>query len=440
MAASGNDTAMSSVLDDILDRGPITTTQILIIAIALILNMLDGFDVTAMAFTAHSIGEELQIAPNHLGILFSVALAGMMLGAMFIAPFSDILGRRKMLLICVLGIGVSVFITGYATSLWQLIVLRSITGLGVGSMLASLAAITSEFTPTKYRSLTVVTIVAGYPLGATLGGFIAAPLIPVYGWQSVFFVGGAVTLAMLPAVIYLVPESMQFLITKRPPNALEKLNKTLARMNKPALTELPPVDDTAQQEKANVLSLLTEDRRVKTLTLWSAFFFCFICLYFLMSWIPKLVVNSNLSETMGVYAAVAFNGGGVIGILSLGWLSSRMGLSKLIGSFLSLAALCMILFAGMSATLPLLPSLFITGFFLQGGFTGLYAVAAKIYSTEVRTTGVGWAIGLGRFGAVVGPYIGGILIANGISMEINFFIFAVPLLIGGLLSYLLAVK
>ncbi len=440
MGASSSYTANSDFLDDTLDRGGISAAQLLIITIALLLNIVDGYDVMAMAFTAHSIGEALQISPAHLGILFSVALAGMMIGAMFIAPFSDIIGRRKMLLISVSVIGVSVCLTGLATELWQMIGLRAITGLGVGSMLASLAAISAEYTPSRYRSLAVVTITAGYPLGATLGGFIAAPMIPVYGWQSVFFAGGAATLLMVPAIYFLVPESLQFLLAKRPANALQTLNLALTRMNKPTVSELPPVPETAIKEKANVLSLLTEDRRVKTLTLWSTFFFCFICLYFLMSWIPKLVVNAGLSESQGVYGAVALNGGGVVGIITLGWMSARMSLSKLIGSYLSLAALGMILFAAVSDSLPLLPILFIIGFFQLGGFTGLYAVAAKIYPTEVRTTGVGWAIGLGRFGAVVGPYVGGVLIAGGYSMESNFFLFALPLLIAGALSYRLAVK
>lgn len=439
MGASSS-TESSEFLNNTLDRGKISSAQFLIIGVALILNIVDGYDVMAMAFTAHSIGEYLQISPAHLGILFSVALAGMMIGAMFIAPFSDIIGRRKMLLISVSVIGTSVIATGHATALWQMISLRAITGLGVGSMLASLTAISSEYTPSKYRSLAVVTITAGYPLGATLGGFIAAPLIPTYGWQSVFFAGGTATLLMVPVIYFLVPESLQFLIAKRPANALQKLNLALTRINKPTLDELPPLEQAGKVEKANVLSLLTEKRRLTTITLWSTFFFCFICLYFLMSWIPKLVVNSGLTESQGVYAAVAFNGGGVIGIISLGWLSARMSLSRLICLFLSVAALGMMLFASASDSVPLLQVLFVIGFFLQGGFTGLYAVAAKIYPTEIRTTGVGWAIGLGRFGAVVGPYVGGMLIAGGYSMETNFFLFSLPLLIAGALAFRLAVK
>ncbi|NHN36381.1 MFS transporter [Pseudomaricurvus alcaniphilus] len=440
MAGATTETEDINIIREVIDHGPVVPTQILVVVIALLLNMLDGFDVTAMAFTAHSIGEQLGISPDQLGIVFSVALAGMMIGAMFIAPISDVIGRRNMILICVTAIGTSMYVTGYAVSLWQLVVLRLITGLGVGGMLASLAAITAEYTPEKYRSLAVVSVTAGYPLGAMLGGFIAAPLIPAFGWESVFFAGGAATLAMVIAVYFLMPESLQYLATKQPANALHNFNAVLKRLGRTPIAALPAIDPRKHGDKANVLSLLTEARRGKTINLWLTFFFCFICLYFLMSWIPKLVVNAGLSETQGVYAAVAFNGGAVVGIVCLGYMATRIGLSALIGTFLSTSALGMIIFAFADGVDNLILYLLVIGFLLQGGFTGLYAVAAKIYPTELRSTGVGWAIGLGRFGAVVGPYIGGIMIASDVSMEINFVVFAVPLFIAGCLAYRLRVR
>ena len=438
---AGTDTLNSEVfLRQVIDQGRVSSLPILVVLISLLLNMLDGFDITAMAFTAHSIGAALQLEADQLGIVFSVALAGMMGGAMFLSPVSDMIGRRRMILFCVAMIGSSMIATAWVTSLWQLVIIRSITGLGVGAMLASLATITAEYTPVKYRSLAVVSITAGYPLGAMLGGFIAAPMIPAYGWESVFLAAGGATCLMLAPIYLLVPESLQFLLNKRPAGALLKVNGILERLGSPAIEHLPErAQQGAVSEKASVFSLLTAERRRRTLTMWLSFFLCFICLYFLMSWIPKLVINSGLSEAAGIYAAVAFNGGGVVGIVTLGWLSSRLGLTLLIGSFLSAAAALMVLFALGSEALPLLASLTLIGFLLQGGFTGLYAVAARIYPTEIRATGVGWAIGLGRFGAVAGPYLGGLLIAAGISMEVNFIIFALPLFLGGLLAWRLRV-
>jgi len=430
----------SPLIQEVIDKRPVTGLQVMILAIALILNMLDGFDVVAMAFTVHSIGEEMGLAPDRLGYAFSVAAAGMMIGAMFLAPISDRIGRRKMVLGCVLTIGLSVIATGLASNLWQLISFRAITGLAIGGMLASLATMASEYTPEKYRTLAVVTVTAGYPLGATLGGFVAAPLLAKYGWNSVFFAGGGATLAMVILVFLFMPESLQFLINKQPKNALSKLNNVLKRLHAEPVAEMPPAPDADKIETASVMSLLARDRRSQTLRLWTAFFFCFISLYFLMSWVPKLVIESGLSESTGVYAGAAFNGGGVLGIVVLGWIAARVALSKLIGSFLVLAALNLVIYAMFIAPNALMLNLLLIGFFLQGGFTGLYAVAAKIYPTEMRATGVGWAIGLGRFGAVVGPFLGGIFIAQGVSMEINFLIFALPLVFSGLFAYTLAVR
>ncbi len=429
-----------SLVADVIDDGEIGAAQIFIILIALTLNMLDGFDVTAMSFAAHSIGEDLSLSPERLGLVFSVATAGMMMGAMFIAPLSDRVGRRTMILGCTAFIGMSMVLTAYAQNLSQLVILRAITGLGVGSMLASLAAIASEYSPSRFRSFSVVFITAGYPLGATLGGFLVAPLIPVYGWQSVFIAGGLATLIMLVAAFFLVPDSLQFLLHRQPKNSLQRVNAILARLGKPALTALPAKKPDHEIDAANVLSLLKDGRGSKTVRLWIASFFCLISLYFLLSWIPKLVVNSGLSESTGVYASVAFNGGGVIGIIILGLLAARYSLSALIGSFLVLAASGMLAFAMADGMSHLMLYLAFIGFFISAGFTGLYAVAAKLYPTELRATGIGWAIGLGRFGAVVGPYVGGVMIAGGTSMEFSFIAFGAPLIIGGILAYSLAVK
>jgi benzoate transport len=430
----------SVFIRSVFDQNRFTRIQLTVILTSLVLNMLDGFDITAMAFTVHSIGEALHIAPDLLGLVFSAALAGMMAGAMFIAPFSDVIGRRRMILICVTTIGLSRCMTAFASAIWQLIVLRGITGLGVGGMLASLAAISSEYAPAKYRSMAVVTITAGYPLGATLGGFIAAPMIPAFGWESIFLAGGIATLLIGLLAYFYMPESLQFLLAKGDADALPRVNDILRQLDKPELNELPGLKSNTRRNKANVFSLLSRERRKQTLILWSCFFFCFVSLYFMMSWIPKLVVTAGLSESIGVYASTAFNGAAIIGIISLGWMSARIGLSNLIGIFLTGSAIIMIVFAIGGGVKHLFLYLFIIGFLMQGGFVGLYAVAAKIYPTELRTTGVGWAIGLGRFGAVIGPYIGGVLIASGTTMEINFIIFAIPLLLSGIIAYILSVK
>jgi benzoate transport len=423
----------------ILDKGNISTLQIRVVFISFLLMILDGFDITSMSFTAQRISNELNIDPTSLGVIFSVTLAGMMLGAMFIAPYADKIGRRKMLIASVFIIGISMTLTGFSASLWELIILRTITGLGVGSMLANLTALTTEYTPTKYRSFSVAIVASGFPLGATMGGIIVVPTLPVYGWEGVFIGLGLITLLMAVMVFFFVPESLQFLRTIGTNNALTKTNSLLLRMNKQSISVFPIISKE-QLPKASVRALLSPSLRTKTIQLWITFFLVFVSMYFLMSWLPKLIMDSGLSEQSGVYSAVALNGGGVIGTLCLGWFAANFGLTRLIGLFLILAGVLLFLFGVLFEYLNLFLLLFVIGFFLQGAFVGLYSTSAKLYPTEVRATGIGWALGLGRMGAVVGPYVGGLFIASGVTMDVNFIIFSIPLLLSAVMAWSLKIR
>lgn len=436
----------ATLVANVIDKGAVSAQQLIVVGLCLLFNMLDGFDITAMAVAVNAIGSEMSLAEDKLGLVFSFALAGMMMGAMFLAAISDVLGRRKVVITSVLVIGSTVLLTGFTSSLWELIVLRFISGLGAGALLASQATLASEYSPEKFRSLSVAVVTAGYPLGAVMTGLIASELVPAYGWRSIFILGGSVTLAMGVLAYLMIPESLQFLFEKRPPNALVRVNKILVKLDRETLTCLPEVENkVANKSKSggiftNMLSLLTPGHRRATLNLWLTFFMCFSTLYFLMSWIPKMVINSGLSEQTGNYAFSLFNMGGVLGIFLLGTLSTRWKLTNLVCYFLVASALGMVIFAMVPTKESLLLVLiFLIGIFQQGGFTGLYAVAAKLYPTEIRSTGVGWAIGLGRFGAVVGPAIAGVMIASGLSMAGNFYIFAIPMLIGGILAFWLNV-
>ncbi|MFA3789932.1 MFS transporter [Aliiglaciecola sp. SL4] len=425
--------------EHILDDGKLSSTQILVVLISFLLMILDGFDITSMSFVAQRVSEQLQISPTNLGLVFSVTLAGMMLGAMLIAPYADKIGRRKMLIASVIAIGLSMFLTGLVTEFWQLAFLRTITGLGVGSMLANITALTSEYTPTKYRSFSVAIISAGFPLGATIGGIIVVPILPTYGWQIVFFSLGIATLVMAVVVYCLVPESLQFLKTQGTDNALKQVNGLLVKMQRNPISEFV-VDSQIKINKASVLTLLSPQFRTKTIQLWLTFLFVFISLYFLLSWLPKLIINEGLSESDSVFSAVALNGGGVVGSLLLGWFAANFGLTKLIGIFLSISGLAMLSFGLLFEYMNLFVLLFIIGFLLLGAYVGLYSASAKMYPTEVRATGIGWALGLGRFGAVIGPYIGGLLITYGFSMQLNFAVFAMPLILAAVFVFQLKVR
>ncbi|MDG1302754.1 MAG: MFS transporter [Pseudomonadales bacterium] len=438
-------------INDLIDHGKFSFRQILIVLLCLVFNMVDGFDITAMAVTAHQIGEDMQLSEDKLGLVFSFSLAGMMLGAMFLAALSDVIGRRTMIIITLTLVGATVLLTASVNSLPALILLRFISGLGAGAMLASVATLASEYSPEKFRAMAVTAVTAGYPLGAMTTGLVASSVVPEFGWQGMFIAGGSATLLLALIAFFMIPESLHFLCKKQPDDALQRVNKILQIFKIQSLQQLPSIENTGGATEADrqniyqkMLTLLTPEFRRSTLTLWATFFLCISTLYFLMSWTPKLIINLGYSADAGNLAFTLFNFGGVLGIFILGYLASKWSLSTLISIFAITSAVFMWAFAGAVSLdfnqTNLMLLIFIIGISMQGGYTGMYAVAAKIYPIEIRSTGVGWAIGLGRFGAVLGPGIAGYMIASGLPITINFMVFAIPMLIGGIFAYQLRVR
>ena len=432
------------LISRIIDNGQVSFQQLLVIALCLMFNMLDGFDITAMAVVAKTVGQELSLSADKVGWIFSFALAGMMFGAMLLAPLSDLIGRRNMIIISLLLVSVSILFTARADSLIEFICLRFISGLGAGAMLACQATLASEYSPDRYRALSVGIVTAGYPLGAMMTSVIAGYVMPDYGWRGMFWFGGGVTLFMTVIALLLIPESLKFLFDRRPANALARANRILSKLGKNILTELPQfhkVEIPRGNLLTNMRNLLHPSIRSTTLILWAAFFMCFATLYVLMSWIPRLVEDAGHGIQVGRDAFFWFNFGGVVGILTMGVLSTRFALSNVITLMAVGAAVCMVIFASINLTLTIMMGLiFLIGVLQQGGFTGLYAAASKAYPTAIRSTGIGWAIGLGRSGAVIGPVIAGYLIAAEFDLSFIFYTFAVPMIAGGLMAFTLKIK
>ncbi len=399
--------------------------QYVVIGLCFLLNMLDGMDVLVIAFAAPALAAEWSIAPQALGVVFAAGTFGMVTGAMLLAPVADRIGRRRLILASIALIGVGVTLTAAAATVDTLLLLRFASGVGIGALLASTATIAAEYAPDRKRNFIVGFVLSGYTIGAFLSGLVAARIIPEHGWQAMFVVAGLLTLATLPLAWWLLPESPDFLVRVRPQGALERINAILRRMSLPPLAGLPEVDDV--ESAASVAALLRPARRASTLLLWVAFFMAFGTLYFLLSWIPELASATGLSLDLAIYAGAVFNLGAFFGICLQGWLSLTLGLERTIAGFMGLAALLMATFGLVTEPWLVLTLVGLIGFTVQGGFVGLYAVAARLYPAELRNTGIGWAIGLGRFGAVVGPLAGGLLISLGLGLAENFTVFAVPM-------------
>lgn len=435
----------NSLISKVIDDGSVSAQQLLVVGLCLVFNMVDGFDITAMAIVASSVANDLELTADKVGWIFSFALAGMMAGAMFLAPVSDVIGRRKVIIISLVLIAVSILFTARATTLVEFFVLRFVSGIGAGAMLACQAALAAEYSPEKYRVFSISVVTSGYPLGAMMTSVIAGYVMPEHGWQGMFMFGGVVTLVMALAAMLFLPESLKYLLERRPADALQRINRILVKLKKETLRSLPVITATMDKNKnnasQNVTMLLAKEYRLATLTLWAAFFLSFSTLYFLMSWIPKLMEDSGYDRGVGHHAFFLFNLGGVIGIYLMGLMSTRWKLSNLILIMLVSSAIAMAVFAAAPNRLNLLLVLItLTGILQQGGFTGLYGAAAKIYPTKMRSTGIGWAIGLGRSGAVAGPVIAGYLIAAGFNMSANFYFFAIPMAISGFIAYRLKLR
>ena len=289
-------------INHFIDHGSITSQQILVVSLCFLFNMLDGFDITAMAVVASPVSVDLALTPDLLGWIFSFALAGMMVGAMALAPVADVIGRRALIIISLLIVGVSVVLTSKAESLTPFMILRFISGMGAGALLASQASLAAEYSPNKYRALSVAIVTAGYPTGAMMTSVVAGYILPEYGWRTMFLFGGVVTISMVVVAWFMIPESLKYLFEKRPANALTKINTILAKLKAPKL-EVLPVLEVKKEKKVSIIGnmkmLLSPEFRRLSLMLWTSFFCAFGTLYFLMSWIPKLMENAGYDMAVG---------------------------------------------------------------------------------------------------------------------------------------------
>ena len=276
-------------INEFIDNGSITSQQILVVSLCFIFNMLDGFDITAMAVVASPVSVDLALTPDLLGWIFSFALAGMMVGAMALAPIADIIGRRALIILSLMIVGISVIMTSKVESLTPFMLLRFISGMGAGALLASQASLAAEYSPDKYRALSVAIVTAGYPTGAMMTSVVAGYILPEYGWRMMFLFGGVVTVSMVIVAWLMIPESLKYLIEKKPNNALEKINKILLKLNAPSINELPPSNNDREVTVSmigNMRMLLSPKFRRLSLMLWTSFCCALGTLYFLMFWLP----------------------------------------------------------------------------------------------------------------------------------------------------------
>jgi AAHS family 4-hydroxybenzoate transporter-like MFS transporter len=415
-------------VSEIIDQRPLSRFQISIIGFCGLVLVIDGFDTQCIGFHAPSIADTLGIPLRTFGPVFAAGLLGLMIAAMTAGPIADLWGRKWPIVLSTLTFATFALLTARAKSFDQLVVSRFLTGLGLGGAMPNVVAVTSEYAPRRLLPALVTTLFCGMPLGALLGGQVSSVMVPRWGWQSVFYVGGILPLAVSLVLIKSLPESPRFLSVRG--SGHQKIARILARIS-PELATVP-VDYLSthgdRRKGMPIKHLFTEGRAKGTILLWVPYFMNLLILYFIVSWLPALLRESGLPVSAGITAVSLFSLGGIFASLAQGRLMNGCGTSVIL---VTEFGLCMLFIGSLAfvVSYPLKMAVtFLLGYCVQGAQAGLNALAASFYPTPIRSTGVGWALGIGRLGSIVGPMLGGVLLSMGWPPRQIFLAGAVPAL------------
>jgi len=404
--------------------GPLQKRVFILSALCLII---DGFDVQAMGYVAPAVFAELGIPRPALGSLLAAANFGVLIGSLVFSPVADKIGRRPVLIGATLFFAVMTLATAFAQTLDQLFWMRLIAGIGMGCIIPNATALVGEFSPRARRVTLMMTITVGFTAGAALGGFVAAWMIGAFGWRSVFLVGGAVPLVIAVAMITSLPESLQFLAVRR--TNLPALAKWLTKLDPTLTVDASTVYVANEESKGGVpvVHLFRDGRAIVTLLLWVINFMNLLSLYTLAGWLPTVLTGIGYSTQTAVLVGTVLQVGGTIGTFGLAWLIARAGFVPMLTATFAVAVLSIAVIGspGLSTAL-LFVVVFVAGWCVIGSQPGVNALAATYYPTYLRSTGVGWGLGVGRVGAIVGPMIGGALIAQQWNTQQLFWAAAIP--------------
>jgi AAHS family 4-hydroxybenzoate transporter-like MFS transporter len=413
----------------LIDQQKISRYQIMVAALCAAVVFMDGFDAQAIGYVAPTLSAAWKLQKGALGPVFGAGLFGLMLGALILGPVADRIGRKPVIVVSVLWFGICTLLTITATSLDSLFWWRLVTGLGLGGAMPNAIALTSEYSPQRSRATMVMVMFIGFSMGSAIGGLIAAQFISQYGWTSVFWLGGLVPIALAPILYFVLPESVRLLALRgsedqRICNLMTRINPDLRLANAHfVISEEHPRGFT-------VMHLFTEGRAGATILFWIMFFMNLLDLYFLANWLPTVINNAGLSVELAVVTTSLLQVGGAVGVLTLARLMDRGNPFFILGAaYFGAAVLIAITGSAGNSVSLLIPAVFATGFCIVGAQTASNAVAAGFYPTFIRSTGVGWALGIGRIGSIVGPVLGGLMLAAEWHTPTIFLVGSVPVLI-----------
>lgn len=419
---------------ELIDSRPFGRFQFKVFILCALCMILDGFDIQIMGYIAPSLLSEWGVEKSALTPVFSAGLFGMLLGSTGLGMISDRFGRRPVLIGSMLWIGLCMLVTPHVQSVEQLMVLRLLTGIGMGAVVPNAVALGGEYSPKRARAAIMMSITCGYLLGAVLCGLICAVMVPEFGWRSTFYAGGVASIVLSLLMIKSLPESLQFLAlnSKHWGRAVAYLQRMVPDQyisNNAVLVSPSP-----QSQRTSVRELFRSGLLVGTLQIWTIYFMNLLAVFFLASWLPVMLGEAGHSSQQAILAGSMLWGGGIAGTLLLGWAIDRRGFAPVLGGSYIVATIAIAAIGQFLGDLPLaLLAIAIAGFCVMAGQAAMNAFSATFYPTHIRATGVGWGLGMGRVGAIVGPVIGGQLMLLGWSSDLLYLMAAIPTLIAAIL-------
>ncbi len=414
----------------VIDGSKLGSFQIGVFVLCGLCLIMDGYDVQAMGYVAPALTRDWNIASSALTPAFTAALTGILVGSLLCSMIADKLGRRPVLVFTTLAFSVLTLLTGRAGTMVTLIVLRFLAGVALGGIMPNAMTLVGEYTPSKLRVLLMIVVSNGFNVGAVLGGLFSVWLIPAFGWRAIFYVGGAIPFVISLLMIFLLPESLQFLAMRG--HSGETIANWLKRIDGTVKTSRETEYVVPEQKNAGVplVKLFGEGRAAGTLLLWTLNFMNLLNLYFLASWLPTVFRDAGLSLSRSLLVGTTLQAGGVAGTFVLAWLIGRLGFIPILTVSFSIACISIAMIGQPALSLALLfVVVFFAGLTVVGGQGAVNALAGTYYPTDLRSTGIGSGLGVGRVGSIVGPTVAGLLIRSGWAPRELFYAATVPALI-----------
>ncbi len=427
-------------IQTIIDRPKLSALQWIVFILGCMIILADGLDAGAIGYIAPTITEEWGIERKDLGPVLSAALVGMSLGALSSGPLADRFGRKWVVILTTALFGVGTLLSATSTTLTQLEFWRFITGLGLGAAMPNIATLLSEYMPQKRRALMVNLMLSMFPLGAALGGVLAAAMIKDFGWHSILIVGGVFPMILVLVLIVMLPESIQFLIRQ---NKQAQAKKIAERIQGQALAadislNLPLIEDQQDKNESKPIAMvLSAKYAISSFMLWLSCFMSLLVFYLLVSWMPTILKNAGFGLEQYSLLTAIFPFGGVLGAIVIGWLMCKFNANRVLVVVYVVAALLLIVTGLLSDRIYLLGALiFFAGAALVGAQSSLPALAAISYPVQCRAVGVSWMHGIGRLGAIVGAFFGAVLFALDLNIHQIFIMLAAPIFISAIALFI----